>query len=507
MRTPKLLLSIALLTVVGAVSSASAATGRVAKLPAIAPEGVGADLRLAGTMCVADQGIFRVWWTEVPGRAQTIQGSDGNCATLPAAAQGSLDALERGRAAIASMGFPTMAGDNLPRIPFQRSAFRTLRSLSPDLRARTLARVARDKRGRIFASFTPAQRRVVGRGLPLALRRAIAADIRRAELGAPSDFAGGDRRVDVTLTANSAYMGQRDGVTSCLTSPALFGANRFRSTSMAVLTTGPAADTATLAHELFHVVQCNRGVVGTADLVMEGTAEWTSATVDPVGFVGGVVVDPADGRRRITGGAARVVGFCTSFTPHAGPGLDNYRSFPVWMQLEKQQPGTIKNLIAAAVKGVLPSSDATMAIVGDARWTTALGAAHQATCGNLTTPTANMTFPVDTRGFIASNTPDTQIVHTGGSVSAAVPVGGITSIGLRWTTPTPTIMLSSPQLTPDQLAPRIVASGRTAPLQVTPTPTGVSVVVPVDQIDFGMGFVSIASPGLALPITVTASIG
>jgi len=350
------------------------------------------------------------------------------------------------------------------------------------------------------------RRRVVNRGVPHALRRALAADVRRAQRGTARDFWGGDRRIDVALTANAAYMKGRDGVTSCRTYPKLFGANRFLSTSMVVLTDGPGANTPTLAHELFHVVQCNRGVHGQSDLVMEGTAEWGAAVIDPVGFVGGVLTAPT-GERRITGGSARVVGFCTSFTPHAGPGLDNYRSFPVWMELERRSPGTVRTTIAAAVRGVLRTSDATMALISDARWTTALTAAHQKVCGDMTSPTANMTYPADTRSFIAGNAPAGQIVTTGGSITAAVPVGGITSIALRWTTHTPVITVTSPQLPPDQLAARITAGSGSARLPVAVTPAGVSIVVPPEEISWGGGYVSVASPGLAAPITVTATVG
>ncbi len=502
MSMKKLLLTLGVLAV--AASGATATTGRVAKMPAKLPPGVGDDLRKAGAVCVADSGAFRLWWTEVPGAAQTIQGADGNCATVPPVAQESLDALHRGRVAVASLGFRVIAGDSLPKFVFQRRNYRLLVSLSPTRRAALLKGTKRTTRGRVLASFSPAQRRIVNRGLATSLRRALAVDIRRAQRGTAADFVGGDRRIDVTLTANAAFMGERDGYASCLSYPSLFGAYRFQSTSMVVLTNRANADTATLAHELFHVVQCNRGVSNTSDLVTEGSAEWSAAVSDPVGFVGGVLVDPADGQQRLHGGSARAVGFCTSFTPHAGPGLDNYRSFPVWMELEKTQPGTIRNLIAVAVKGVLRSSDATMALIGDARWTTALGAAHQAVCGGMTTPTANMTFPVDTRGYIAANTP--TVVSTGGSTSAAVPVGGVTSIGLRWNTRTPVITVSSPQLAPDALATRLVAGGITGPLQVTPTPTGVTITVPPDQVNHAGGYISISSPGLAQPITVAATV-
>ena len=65
---------------------------------------------------------------------------------------------------------------------------------------------------------------------------------------------------------------------------------------MVVLVRGGTAPTAALAHELFHVVQCNMAVNASGPaLLLEGTAEWFAAAADPAGFVTAPVTDVSGG--------------------------------------------------------------------------------------------------------------------------------------------------------------------------------------------------------------------
>ncbi len=481
-------------------SSASAQAGRNAA-PGAQPPDMTRQMAQTGRLCRADTGGFSLWWSEAPGGRHTVQGADGNCRTVPPVVRASGAALVRGQAALRTMGYPVVYGDAAPRFQPQPAVFRNLRSMRPQTRARWLSGIRRANRGRMLASLTVAQRQVVNRGLPQRLRALMAQDLRTALAGRPADFIGGSRRIDVVLTADPAMLSGPAGYAQCRTNPSRRGADRFIGASMVVLTDDAVPKFTTLAHEFFHVVQCNMGAIRNSALLTEGSAEWASTRIDPTAFA--EAVRATAGGYGVSGGTARSVGFCRDFDPSATMSTDPYRSFAVWAALEAAEPGITRRTILAAVARPRTTADAVMSQVGDVRWSRALAAAVRSVCGELRIPGSPVPLPSEARGFIALGVG----AGPGSAASITVPAGGVRSATLQWDwdQPAPTFLVTSPQMSPDALAGQLVANTRTAPLPVTPTPSGVLVTVPPELIGDGSGSITAASPGIRTPLALTVT--
>ena len=480
---------------------AAGASGRLVKSPDNPPTG-GAALRGEGVFCRADSKNFRVWWSDstVPGAGGALVGSDGNCATLPPVAQGVLDVAEATRATATSRGFPSLVGDAAPAFPLNRAAFNTLRRLPAASRARTLSSIPVATRGRLLAGFTPAQRTTILRGLPGSLRARLSREIATTLAGRPKDFVGGDRRLDIILDRTGVtglVGGSLKGVAPCRTS--ISGTTRrFLSASAVVLTPDAEVPRSTLAHELFHSVQCVMRARG--DLLMhEGTAEWFAALTEPGAFAGLVISDGSG--TTVTGGATRAISFCRDFDPSRTGTLDVYNSWPVWTALDLASPGAVR----AAILKAAQTPRAVMESVGDGQWSASLLSAVTEVCGNLRSPAGQPIFAPQIRDFFSDGRP---VASPGLPATAIVWAGGVQSLVATWTTaPTQVVLrVSAPGIAPATLATRLVVQTGGVVVPVTSDPTASLITLVGPQAAAGAALVTVASPAIAGAISVTLEV-
>ena len=496
----KAALTVAMLASAAWTASGLAATGRLVK-GADNPPSEATPLRAEGTFCRADSKNFRVWWSDAVAATATgaLTGADGSCATLPPAAQGVLSAAETYRVIATVHGFPAMIGDAAPRFARNRSAYNSLRRLGPDVRGRSLSRLSPTLRGRLLAGFTVNERRVVLRGLSRVLRLRLTRDATVAVAGRPKDYVGGDRRLDITLdrTGVTGEVGDsRKGVAPCRYA-LIAGKRRFVAASTVILAPDAGIPRATLAHELFHAVQCVLNASGVG-LVQEGTAEWFGALAEPGDFAGQIDVSGT-----ITGGATRVISFCREFDPSRKTALDVYNSWAVWTALELAVPGGVEN----AVRSGGSTAQAIMSGVGDAAWSAAVLLATRELCGNLRSPSGAPVFAPKIRDVFAAGRP---IASPGVPVATPAPPGGTASVVGDWPTGPPpaqvVIRLTAPGIAPDALASRLVAQAGATVLTVTSDPTATLVTLPAADILTGRALITIANPSIATPVTVTTEV-
>lgn len=492
---PALIVALVLATPTGAV----ALVGANASPGARPPDGL-TILRSAGAVCATGTANTKVWWSELG--AQAVQGSDGSCTSVPLVAEESIAAVERGRTALRMIGYPAVVGDPVPalRVP---GAYRTLTRMRPATRAATLRAMTRLRRGRLLSGFSSGQRRLVLRGLPSALQRTLRRDLAAAQRGRPQDFVGGDRRIDLVLHATPVFLGTSDGVTRCRWNSALRGSARFVGTSMSVLTDGARANLSTIAHELFHVLQCNLGADETpSDLLMEGTAEWGAGRLEPLAFAGSGTTDGAG--VSIRGGAVEAAELCNDWSPLAG-GLDSYRSWAVWGALEAQYPGTVRTMLLRAVTTRLSTPSDVIAQVGAARWQAAVLSAATSVCGQLRAPGGTTVFPDQVWDFIGWDAQGVRSVSFGETRTITVAAAGIGSGRAPLTAGTETVTITSTALDPVTLAGRLVlTSGRGQPVAATVDAAGVT--VPTAGLT-GPLRITLANPSTAVPVSVTVAVG
>ena len=496
----KAALTAAMLAGAAWTASGFAATGQLVK-SADNPPSEATPLRAEGTFCRADSKNVRVWWSDaiVATATGALTGADGNCATLPPAAQGVLSAAEAHRVIATGRGFPAMIGDAAPRFARNRSAYNSLRRLGPSVRSRSLSRLAPAIRGRLLAGFTANERRVVLRGLSRVLRLRLTRDVTVAAAGRPKDYVGGDRRLDITLdrTGVTGEVGDlRKGVAPCRYS-VIAGKRRFVAASTVILAPDAGVPRATLAHELFHAVQCVLNASG-GGLVQEGTAEWFGALAEPGDFAGQI-----DASGTITGGATRVISFCREFDPGRQTALDVYNSWAIWTALDLAAPGAVGN----AVRTGGSSAQAIMSGVGDVAWSAAVLLATRELCGNLRSPSGAPVFAPEIRDVFAAGRP---IASPGVPVAAtALPGGTTTAVGDWPTVPPPAqvvIRMTAPGIAPDVLASRLVAQVGATALAVTSDPTAALVTLPTPDIATGRALITFANPSIAAPVTVTTEV-
>lgn len=450
------------------VPVAAGATGVQAGPGDVIPE----SAKRLGMPCRMDTATFRIWWGDTPGAAGALTGADGNCRTVPPAAASASTIAERARATATGLGFPPMIGDAPPPTVRNPGLTRFLLRVRPDARVVALNGLGATTRGQYLAGLPASTRTRVLAGLPGRVRLRFVRDLRRAQTGRPADFVGGNRRVDIILDGSGVTGLVSDGTpgrATCSEIPTGPRLSRvqFRSSQLVVLTPGETAPAAVIAHELFHVVQCNTSTSsGAPDLLAEGTAEWFAARAEPKDFAGALV---AEGDREVlSGGATRVVGFCTRFDPVAS-GLDPYNSWGVWQALDG---GAVRPArVLAALRRVAglrraPAAADLIRAVGTARWASAVQEAARSLCGGLRAPFGAVVFPAGTRGFIgvASPTASAAVPQT-----VVVPRWGAASVRVTWSPgdAQAVIRVASADVDASALAAAVVATGASGPLAVT----------------------------------------
>ena len=502
------------LATVAALAGATPGLGATGKPVAAAdnPPSDSAPLRAAGLVCRTDSPNFRAWWGETPGAPGALPTADGACTSVPAIVSDTLQVAEVIRLASNAAGFPAIVGDRQLVFARDRAWYgRTVRAKAK-LRATMLSRTAPATRGRLLAGVAPAERTKVYRGLPSRLVTRLKRDVSRALRGRPKDFVGGDVRVDVMFDGTGAT-GLVDativGRAPCTQSVAPSGRRTFVSGAFILFAPDAVVPRATLAHELFHTVQCILGVPGgTPALIGEGTAEWHAATFEPLDFAGAEVA--TGNGLTVTGGAARAISFCNDFDPTDTAGLDGYRAFGVWSALEIAAPGTILGMLTASANAPFASTQAVIAHVGDARWSDALLSATREICGNLRMPSGQTVFPPGIRSYFGAN-PGTPTAQPGVPATLTLPPGGVRSLPVGWALVDPppttvTVQVAVPGVDPAVIAARSFVHVAGALAAVAPDATGSAAVLSGAQVVARGGAVTVANPSSVSPLTITVSV-
>ena len=477
---------------------AAGATGRAPRATERPPDGAAA-LKAGGLLCVADSASFRAWWLDTPGASGAVLGADGRCDTVPPVAADTLVVAEEVRVRSIAAGFAPLIGDPAPILPRNAVLARRLRLQEPAIRARTLTNMRVATRGRLLAGFGVAQRRAVLRGLKRALVARLNREWRAAVSGRPQDFAGGTRGLDIVLDASGVtkmVSTFQPGLTPCRFTLRA-GRHRFASASATILAPDAIAPRATLAHELFHGVQCNANVSGTATLLGEGTAEWHAALAEPTDFAGAAIDEP--GGQRVVGGAARAISFCNDFDPARIAGLDAYASWPVWMALELGAPGTIRGVMKSALTAPPATPQAVMALLGPDRWSAAVATAAREVCGNLRSPSGATIFPQAIEGYFGALRPSAT---PGPPSQLTLAAGGVASIVATWS---PSTMVTL-RVSPPALADRLFVRSGGALLSVTADSSAAVVSVPAGLVPQGGASLTLANPSAVSPTTATVEV-
>ena len=500
--TPVAALLAALTTALAAALTAapvgSGATGVLAGPRDVVP----ASAKRLGIVCRLHTPVFRLWWTDTPGAAGALAGVDGSCATAPPAVAGTASAAQSAYRRALALGFPAMTGDAPPRFVRYPALTRLLLRTPPAARVAPLRGLTAVMRGQYLAGLPATTRARILAGITPVVRRRFLADAERALRGRPTDFTGGDRRVDITLDGSGAtgIVSERvQGVTSCQmigSGPGLRRAT-FRSTELVVFAPTEAAPRAVIAHELFHVVQCNLDATrGAPDLLAEGTAEWFAARAEPVDFA--PPVQSTENSSTVTGGGSRVIGFCTGFDP-AGTGRQPYNAWGVWQALDAGAARPAR--VIAALRAVAGRRDEVPAAtvvsrVGAAAWTGAVRQAAQSLCVNLRSPYGDVLFPTGIRDFFGAGSPTAAI---GAPVSVTVPQWGTASVRASWGTgPTAvTLRITSPQADAAALAAAVAVGTSAGPLAVVVRDGIATVDVTGPAIAAGGVVLTIANPRAA----------
>ncbi|MFN8123106.1 MAG: hypothetical protein U0237_11835 [Thermoleophilia bacterium] len=365
-----------------------------------------------------------------------------------------------------------MTGDAAPPTVRQPELTRFLLRARPAERVVALNGLGARTRGQYLAGLPAATRTRVLAGITGGVRRRFATDLRLAVAGRPSDFVGGDRRVDIVLDASGvtgSVSAGTPGRTSCAEIPTGRRLQRvtFRSAELVVLAPADAAPAAALAHELFHVVQCNTSTsTGAPDLLAEGTAEWFAARAEPQDFAGTLTSDA--GGQTLSGGATRVARFCSRFDPQ-GTGLEPYVSWGVWQALDGGRARPARVLAALRrVTGLrnAPTAAAVIRAAGTARWTAALQEAARSLCGGLRSPFGDVLFAPGVRDFFGLGSP---VAAAGVPQTVTVPQWGVASVRAEWPAGDAqvTIRVSSPGVDPAALAAALVVPSSAGPLAAT----------------------------------------
>ncbi|MCC6830306.1 MAG: hypothetical protein IT200_03085 [Thermoleophilia bacterium] len=464
-----------------------------------------------GMPCRLDTATFRIWWSDTIGAAGAVSGADGGCRTVPPVVTAVAGVAERARATAQGLGLPRMTGDAPPATVRLPELTRVLLRARPGERVIALNGLGARTRGQYLAGLPAATRVRVLAGITGTVRRRFAADLRLAVAGRPSDFAGGDRRVDVVLDASGVtgmVSAATPGRTSCSEIPTGPRLRRvaFRSTEVVVLAPADTAPAAALAHELFHVVQCDTSTsTGAPDLLAEGTAEWFAARAEPADFAG-TLTTGATGQT-LSGGATRVARFCTRFDP-VGAGLEAYASWGVWQALDAGRARPVRVLAALrSVTGLRtgPTAAAVIRDVGTARWADALQDAARSLCAGLRAPFGDVVFAPGVRGFIGLGSPTATPVTP---QTVVVPRWGVASARAQWSGggTQATIRVTSPDLDAATLVAALVAPAANGPLAATVRDGAAVIDVSGAAITDGAVTVVVPNPRPDRAVTVTVAV-
>jgi hypothetical protein len=485
-----------------------------AGIPAIAQSGVASrgpapdGASRLGPLCRHDTQHFRAWWSDRPGAPGALPGADGSCRSLPPLVRQVLGAANAARARAVRMGFPGTVGDAPPPVLRDARFTRQLIRLSPPVRVSALGALSPVVRGRLLAGMTVAQRARVLSGLPRSLRGRLVRDLRSARRGRPSDFVGGDRRVDLVLDggargATGLVRPGQPGAAICRTSTR--GSRRnFVATWLTVLATSDiAAARATTAHEMMHVVQCVMGVhPRTPLLVKEGTAEWFAALAEPAAFPG-----PLPEGGGVSAGNARAVSFCNRFDPRGG-GLQPYSSWAVWEALD---PGTPRSSIVRAVlngyrRSAAGAESGAISRLGAARWSEAVRVAAGEVCGNRRSPSGAVVFAPEMRRFLGATA---SPARPGAPATLTVPAGGIATTTAIWgalPVAAVTVRLTAPGVAPEALAAGVVVGTAAGVLGPVVRDGAVVADIPAPALGERSVPVTVANPSTGAPARVTIEV-
>lgn len=461
---------------------------------------------LLGPLCRADTPRFRFWWTERAVRSTPIDGSDGTCRTVPPLVADLISAAEPVRRRAVSAGFAPILGD-APPVTLRDPGFtRQLLRVPAAVRVRALRTQRLDLLRPYLAGLTPRQFVGITRGMSAAARRVFLRQRIRGQRGGPRDFVGGDRRVDIVLDADGATGAVRagqPGLAVCRTRGD--GGRRSFVASWLYLYAEPEDTSlrATMAHEIFHVVQCITNTRGDApQLLKEGTAEWFSVLSEPASFPGAVGVDGA-----INAGNARAASFCNAFDPRNLQGLDVYAAWAVWEALDPatRRADLVPRLLRV-YRRATGDGDGVIRRVGEARWSQALLTAARSVCGTLRSPSGRVTFAPQVRGFLGSQTPAAE---AGRPATVTVPPGGLVTVGAVWgrrPVGSASVSVTAPAVPADVMAQQIVVSTALTPLTPAVRDGGAAVDIPAESLGEAYVPVTIANPSASAPVQVTVQV-
>lgn len=485
--------------------------------PAGAQSGVAASAATApdrtarlGPLCRTDTRNFRIWWTEGAGRPAALEGSDGNCRTLPPVVGEVRAGAEPARTRAIRAGFAATVGDAPPPVLRDAGFTRQLLRVPAAVRVQALRSQRTELRRAYLAGLTLRQFRAMSAGMPATARRSFARERTAGLRGTPRDFVGGDPRVDIVLDATGATGSVQPGQPGLAVCRTRGTGNRRSFVASWLYLLAEPGDTslrATLAHEIFHVVQCVMNTRGDApSLLKEGTAEWFSVISEPASFPGAVSIAP-DGTESIRAGNARAASFCTSFDPRAQQNLDVYASWAVWEALDPLAPrATLVPRLLKVYRTASGDGSGVIRRVGEVRWSQALLTAVRSVCGNLRSPAGLVTFAPQVRGFLGARN---QPALVDAPVTITVPAGGAVSVGAIWGrngVGAATVSVNSPQLAPEVLAPQLVITTASGPQTPFVRDGQVVVDIPPPSLPEGYVPVTIANPSASVPIQVSVGV-
>ncbi|MEQ9337414.1 MAG: hypothetical protein RJQ03_09515, partial [Miltoncostaeaceae bacterium] len=446
------------------------------------------------------------WWTERSGRSVAIEGSDGNCRTVPPVVADLMSAAEPVRRRAVSAGFAPIVGDGPPATLRDVAFTRQLLRVPASVRVQALRQQRTDLRRAYLAGLNVRQFAVMTRGMSGAARRVFGRERTLGLRGRPRDFVGGDRRVDVVLDVAGATGYVRTGQTGlavCRTRGDGGRRSFVASWLYLLMQPGDTSVRATLAHEAFHVVQCVMNTRGDApQLLREGSAEWFSVLSEPASFPGAVGLDGA-----ITAGNARAASFCNEFDPRNLAGLDVYSAWAVWEALDPAtRRASLVPRLLRVYRRATGDGDGVIRRVGEARWSQALLTAARTVCGTLTSPSGRVTFAPQVRGFLGSRN---QPAEVGRPATITLPPGGLVTVGAVWgqrAVGAASVSVGSPAVAPDVLAQQIVVSTALTPLTPGVRDGQAAVDIPAESLNEGYVPVTIANPSASSPVQVTVQV-
>jgi hypothetical protein len=209
-----------------------------------------------------------------------------------------------------------------------------------------------------------------------------------------------------------------------------------------------------------------------------------------------------------TGGAARVISFCNAFDPD-GPGTQPYLAWGIWQVLDGPAGGGVRAVLDGyrGVGGDRRRAADAIARVGGPAWAAAVGTATASLCGGLRSPSGEITFPSEVRGFIGALGPSAA---PGAPAALAVAAGGAGTATVTFGSTPPasaTVSVRAAGVDPAVLRSGLVAVDGGAPLPTRVAGDAVLVDVPATALTGRAMTVTLGNPlpagGLTGEVSVT----